>query len=109
MTVEFWTSGTGMPVANVRQALRAEDAGYDGITYVDSQNLAGDCYIALALAARATSTLKLGTGVTNSGTRDPAVTACASPPCKPKAEDGRTSASGEATPHWPISDGPRIA
>ncbi len=77
MTVEFWTSGTGMPVANVRQALRAEDAGYDGITYVDSQNLAGDCYIALALAARATSTLKLGTGVTNSGTRDPAVTACA--------------------------------
>lgn len=75
--VEFWTSGVGMPIANARQARRAEEAGYDGITYVDSQNLAGDCYIALALAAHATTTLKLGTGVTNSGTRHPAVTASA--------------------------------
>ncbi|HJN93223.1 MAG TPA: LLM class flavin-dependent oxidoreductase [Dehalococcoidia bacterium] len=77
MTVEFWTSGAGVPVANARQARRAEEAGFDGITYVDSQNLAGDCYIALALAAHATTRLKLGTGVTNSGTRHPAVTACA--------------------------------
>jgi alkanesulfonate monooxygenase SsuD/methylene tetrahydromethanopterin reductase-like flavin-dependent oxidoreductase (luciferase family) len=52
MAVEFWTSGAGMPVANARQTRRAEDAGFDGITYVDSQNLAGDCYIALALAAQ---------------------------------------------------------
>jgi 5,10-methylenetetrahydromethanopterin reductase len=44
---------------------------------VDSQNLAGDPYVALALAARATSTLRLATGVTNPVTRHPAVTAAA--------------------------------
>ncbi|MDZ7727470.1 MAG: hypothetical protein U5Q44_04340 [Dehalococcoidia bacterium] len=35
------------------------------MTVVDSQNLSGDPYIALAMAAKATETLKLGTGVTN--------------------------------------------
>jgi 5,10-methylenetetrahydromethanopterin reductase len=44
---------------------------------VDSQNLAGDSYVALTLAARATQRLGLGTGVTNSVTRHPAVTASA--------------------------------
>ena len=53
------------------------EVGYDGIVYVDSQNGVGDCYVAMALAARATSTIKLGTGVTNSFTRHPAVTASA--------------------------------
>lgn len=77
MGVEFWTSGAGVPRANVRQAARAEAAGLDGIVYVDSQNLTGDCYIALALAARETTRLKLGTGVTNPLTRHPAVTASA--------------------------------
>ena len=43
----------------------------------DSQNLAGDCYIALAAAALVTSKLCLGTGVTNPVTRHPAVTAAA--------------------------------
>ena len=74
---EYWTSGAGVPIANVRQAERAERAGWDGITYVDSQNLTGDCYIALALAAKSTERLKLGTGVTNPYTRHPAVTASA--------------------------------
>jgi 5,10-methylenetetrahydromethanopterin reductase len=77
MSVEFWTSGAGVPRANARQAVRAEDAGFDGIVYVDSQNLSGDCYIALALAANATSRIKLGTGVTNPVTRHPATTASA--------------------------------
>src|SRR5207237_1435766 len=40
-----------------------------------SQNLAGDPYVALALAAKATDRLRLGTGVTNPVTRHPAVTA----------------------------------
>ena len=53
----------------VRQAVRAEEIGYDGIVYVDSQNRYGDTYVAMALAAHATSTIKLGTGVTNSVTR----------------------------------------
>ena len=84
MAIEFWTMGGGLPggpdseVFNgTLQAVRAEEVGYDGIVYVDSQNLVGDCYIAMALAAQATSTIKLGTGVTNSFTRHPAVTASA--------------------------------
>jgi 5,10-methylenetetrahydromethanopterin reductase len=75
--LEFWTSGAGIPVSNARQAQRAEEAGFDGLVFVDSQNLAGDCYVALALAAHATRRLRLGTGVTNPFTRHPAVTACA--------------------------------
>ncbi|MFN0146179.1 MAG: LLM class flavin-dependent oxidoreductase [Dehalococcoidia bacterium] len=75
--IEFWTTGAGVPGVGTRRAERAEEAGYDGIVYVDSQNLAGDCYIALAMAAHATKHLKLGTGVTNPFTRHPAVTASA--------------------------------
>ena len=44
---------------------------------VDSQNLSGDPYVALTLAAGVTSTLKLATGVTNTSTRHPAATAAA--------------------------------
>ena len=84
MAVEFWTMGApSAAIAGSKsldaasQAMRAEELGYDGIVYYDSQNLAGDCYIALALAAQATSTIKLGTGVTNSFTRHAAVTASA--------------------------------
>jgi 5,10-methylenetetrahydromethanopterin reductase len=43
---------------------------------VDSQNLSGDPYVALATAATATYRLGLGTGVTNCVTRDASVTAC---------------------------------
>ena len=84
MPVEFWTSGRGLassgdPSAftSARQAQRAEELGFDGITFVDSQNRASDCYVALAVAAHSTTRLKLGTGVTNSYTRHPAVTASA--------------------------------
>ena len=84
MSIEFWAmgrpypSGPNSPEFNgVRQAVRAEEIGYDGIVYVDSQNRYGDTYVCLALAAHATSTIKLGTGVTNSFTRHPAVTASA--------------------------------
>jgi 5,10-methylenetetrahydromethanopterin reductase len=77
MTVEVWTMGVGLPGMAARQAERAEAAGFSGIAMVDSQNLAGDPYVALAVAARATSTLKLATGVTNPVTRHPAVTAAA--------------------------------
>src|SRR3954465_13864245 len=69
--------GVGLPKVAVRQAERAEAAGWDGLALVDSQNLAGDCYIGLALAAHATSKLRLATGVTNPFTRHPAVTASA--------------------------------
>ena len=79
---EFWTMGGGRAggptttgLNGADQAVRAEEVGYDGIVYVDSQNLVGDCYIAMAMAAKATSTIQLGTGVTNSYTRHAAVTA----------------------------------
>ena len=78
MSVEFWAMGrpnAGGPNSQefnaVRQAVRAEEIGCDGIVYVDSQNRYGDTYVAMAPAAHATSTVKLGTGVTNSYTRHP--------------------------------------
>ncbi|MFN0095664.1 MAG: LLM class flavin-dependent oxidoreductase [Dehalococcoidia bacterium] len=86
--LEFWTSGVGIPRVNVRQAQQAEEMGFDGIVYVDSQNLSGDCYIAMALAAKATERIKLGTGVTNAFTRHPAVTASAIATVQ-AASDGR--------------------
>jgi 5,10-methylenetetrahydromethanopterin reductase len=74
---ELWTMGAGVPGYSAAIAERAEARGWDGMLMVDSQNLVGDCFIGLALAAHATSTLKLGTGVTNPWTRHPAVTASA--------------------------------
>ena len=75
--LEIWSNGAGVPKAFARRAADLESAGYDGVTVVDSQNLAGDCYVALALAAHATSRIQLATGVTNPFTRHPAVTASA--------------------------------
>ena len=56
-------------------AADTEAWGFDGLALTDSQNQSPDTYIALTLAARSTSTLKLGPGVTNALTRHPAVTA----------------------------------
>jgi 5,10-methylenetetrahydromethanopterin reductase len=58
-------------------AQEVEAAGWDGLLVVDSQNLSGDPYVALALAAVATKRIGLGTGVTNSVTRHAAATATA--------------------------------
>jgi len=67
----------GVPeTGRVRQmAERAEAAGWDGISLTDSQNLIGDPFIAMALAAQATERLQFMTGVTNPATRHPAVLA----------------------------------
>lgn len=67
------------PIPGAAPALGAiaEDNGFDGILFADTQNLAGDVYSELALVAKATSKLKLGTGVTNPVTRHPSVTATA--------------------------------
>jgi 5,10-methylenetetrahydromethanopterin reductase len=74
---EIWATGAGIPGLAARRAAAAEQAGYDGLALVDSQNLAGDCYVGLALAAKATTRLMLATGVTNPVTRHPAATAAA--------------------------------
>jgi 5,10-methylenetetrahydromethanopterin reductase len=57
------------------QAERAERLGWDGITFTDSQNLVGDPFVAVALAATATEHLRFATGVTNAFTRHPAALA----------------------------------
>jgi 5,10-methylenetetrahydromethanopterin reductase len=59
----------------VTQAQSAERAGWDGITFTDSQNLCGDPFVAVALAAGATEALQFATGVTNAHTRHPAALA----------------------------------
>jgi 5,10-methylenetetrahydromethanopterin reductase len=57
------------------QAERAERLGWDGITFTDSQNLVGDPFVAVALAATAAPRLRFATGVTNVYTRHPAALA----------------------------------
>lgn len=74
---EFWTAGAGAPGRTGHIARRLEAAGWDGWALVDSQNLAPDPYVHLGLAAAATTTLKLATGVTNPITRHPAAAATA--------------------------------
>jgi 5,10-methylenetetrahydromethanopterin reductase len=74
---EIWTTGFPGPRRVGGQARRAEEDGFDGFLVVDSQNLAADCYVGLAVAAQATERIRIGTGVTNPVTRHPAVTASA--------------------------------
>lgn len=54
-----------------------EAMGFDYLLCPDTQNLAPDPYGQLSLVADATTTLRMGTGVTNPITRDAAVTATA--------------------------------
>lgn len=56
-------------------AAAVEEDGWDGMFFMDSQNLSMDVFGSLYLAASATSRLELGTAVTNLVTRHPAVTA----------------------------------
>jgi 5,10-methylenetetrahydromethanopterin reductase len=66
-----------LPRQAARNAKMAEDLGFASLILPDSQNLAPEVWSQLVLAAQATSRIRLGPGVTNSVTRDPAVTACA--------------------------------
>lgn len=75
--LEFWHFGRPAIADMEAVAQRCEALGYDGLTLTDSQNLSADSYIAMALAARATSKLLIGPGVTNPLTRHAAVTASA--------------------------------
>jgi len=54
-----------------------ENLGYDSVWATDSQMLFSDCYAVLALAARQTSRIRLGTGTSITGTRIPPVHAAA--------------------------------
>ncbi|MFP3901025.1 MAG: LLM class flavin-dependent oxidoreductase [Acidimicrobiia bacterium] len=73
--MEIWSTRVPEAGTAVAQARRAEEAGWDGIAFTDSQNLVGDPFVAVALAAEATTTLRFATGVTNAHTRHPAALA----------------------------------
>jgi 5,10-methylenetetrahydromethanopterin reductase len=75
VTMELWATRIPEVGTVERQAERAEQAGWNGITFTDSQNLVGDPFVAVALASRATERLRFATGVTNSFTRHPAALA----------------------------------
>jgi 5,10-methylenetetrahydromethanopterin reductase len=77
MTTELYTMSIPEPRLAASLAERAERDGWDGMTFVDSQNLIGDPFIGLALAAVETEHLRLMTGVTNPATRHPAALATA--------------------------------
>jgi 5,10-methylenetetrahydromethanopterin reductase len=73
--MELWTMRVPEPGTVVAQAEAAAGGGWDGITFTDSQNLCGDPFVAVALAAAAVDTLQFATGVTNAYTRHPAALA----------------------------------
>lgn len=73
--LKLWTTRTPVTGTVERQAERAQAAGWDGITFTDSQNLVGDPFVAVALASRAADRLHFGTGVANLHTRHPAALA----------------------------------
>ena len=74
---EFGIVMEASPGYTARLARDIEALGFDVLLCPDTQNLSPDPFGQLALAAHATTRLKLGTGVTNPVTRDAAVTACA--------------------------------
>ncbi|MET1001958.1 MAG: LLM class flavin-dependent oxidoreductase [Acidimicrobiia bacterium] len=73
--MELWSTRIPETGTVVAQAERAEQNGWDGITFTDSQNLVGDPFVAVALAAAATDRLRFATAVTNAFTRHPAALA----------------------------------
>ena len=50
--MELWTQTVASPRRTAVAASEAEVAGWDGLCVVDSQNVSGDCFVALTAAAR---------------------------------------------------------
>ncbi len=77
MTVELDLLTFPLPALAATMAQMFEGAGWDGVYFADTQNLAADVYVSLGSAAASTEHMMLATGVTNPVTRHPAVTASA--------------------------------
>ena len=75
--VQFWLGTFPIPGRIAEIATMAERDGWDGLAFTDSQNLGGDSFAALAIAAQCTYQITLATGATNPVTRHPAVIASA--------------------------------
>lgn len=73
--MELWTTRIPEVSTAVAQAQRAEQLGWHGVTFTDSQNLIADPFVMTGLAAAATERLRFATGVTNAFTRHPAALA----------------------------------
>jgi 5,10-methylenetetrahydromethanopterin reductase len=65
------------PGLSAQLARMVESLGFDSLVFADTQNVTPEVWGQLMLAARDTERIELGTGVTNPGTRDAAVTASA--------------------------------
>src|SRR3982074_1303215 len=75
--VEFWLGTFPIPGRIAEIATMAERDGWDGLAFTDSQNLGGDTFAALAIAAQCTYQITLATGAANPVPRHPAVIASA--------------------------------
>jgi 5,10-methylenetetrahydromethanopterin reductase len=75
--VQFWLGTFAVPGRVGDLARMVERDGWDGLALTDSQNLAGDTFVALGIAASVTERITLATGATNPATRQPAVIASA--------------------------------
>lgn len=75
--MEFWLHAFPTPGRTADDAAAAQEAGFAGMLLADSTMLVADVWLELLLAARATTRLRLGPGVTNPVTRHPAATAAA--------------------------------
>ena len=62
-------------IGDIDYVVRAEALGFSHAWLADSQMIWSDCYATLALAAQATTSIRIGTGVAVSGTRPPSVNA----------------------------------
>ena len=51
---EFWRIAQPFPGTSEQNAIFAEEHGGDGLLFTDSQHHNGDCYAALAIAAKST-------------------------------------------------------
>jgi 5,10-methylenetetrahydromethanopterin reductase len=74
---QFWLLNWPTWGQSAAFAAFAEQSGWNGIVMTDTQCLASEVYVQLALAANATEHVALATGVTNPVTRHAAVTASA--------------------------------
>ncbi len=72
---QVWTHGFPVPGRTAELARQAEESGFDGLLLADSQNLVGDPFVELGVAAGVTHRIGLGTGIVNLVTRHPAVVA----------------------------------
>jgi 5,10-methylenetetrahydromethanopterin reductase len=75
--MDMWLQTVASPRRSASAAAEAEEAGWDGLCVVDSQNVSGDAFVALAMAATTTERIGLATAVGNSVTRVAAVNASA--------------------------------